>query len=398
MKQFFSGIIFIVLLRILIIVFVSVIVIVLSPYSFTTIYNFPSPQPFSGNILYNPYQSLSNNTRFCKANLHAHSHAYSGVTDGHSTDKELFDGYKSMNYDVVGISNYQTINQAFSSDSGYIPLYEHGYNAWKRHHICIGANEVTWWDYILFQSLHQKQDMIFRLKPTIDVLAIAHPKFRNSFNASDFTELTDYDCIEVLNHYRTSSEAWDSALSTGHPVWIVADDDSHNVKADGETGVCWTMIAAPPIRREITKALKHGQCYGVEGKHGINNNGLQLLQTIGLQCFIQCDSIADSVQFIGQGGKIKAVHYRIDTSSYTFDNYDTYIRIKIFRGNSCMWLNPIFRTPHGGIVPIHATENTIATWLWRVASIGSWLGILIVVIRKKTFRRKHLLNSQHLKL
>lgn len=388
MKQFLSGVIFTLLLRIVFTVIVSAIVIVLLPYSFTNIYNFPSPQPFSGNILYNPYQKILNNTRFSKANFHAHSHAYSGVTDGHSTDKELFDGYKSMNYDVVGISNYQTINKVFSSDSGYIPLYEHGYNVWKRHHICIGAREVTWWDYILFQSLHQKQDMIFRLKPTMDVLAIAHPKFRNSFEASDFTQLTDYDCIEVLNHYRTSSEAWDSALSTGHPAWIVADDDSHDVKADGETGVCWTMIAAPPIRSEITNALKLGQSYGVEGKSGVNNNGLQSLRTIGLQCFLQCDSIADSIQFIGHGGKIKAVDYRTGASSYSFDNTDTYIRIKIFTGNSCMWLNPIFRTHHGTVAAIHATENTIATWIWRITSIGLWLGILIVMIRKRTFRRK----------
>ncbi|MBI3258267.1 MAG: hypothetical protein HYZ54_02120 [Ignavibacteriae bacterium] len=362
----------------------SAVVIALFPYSLSNVYDFPLNNPFSGNILYNPYQSVDSNTRLIKANFHAHSRAYSGATDGHSSEQELFSAYKSMKYDVVGLSNYQTINQTFNLDSGYIPLYEHGYNVWKRHHVCIGANEVTWWDYILFQSIHQKQDMIFHLKPTMDVLAIAHPKFRNSFEPDDFTKLTGYDCIEVLNHYRTSDEAWDSALSTGHPVWIVADDDSHNVSADGETGVCWTMIAAQTVQRsEITKALKEGRGYGVQGKHGINPNKLKSLETDGLRCTVRCDSIADSIQFIGQKGIIKLTSYLTNNISYSFDRNDTYIRVKIFNNGSILWLNPVFRTSKGILPYVHAEINTINTWLWRIVWFGICLCLAAIAIRKK---------------
>ncbi len=362
------------------------VLIALFPYLLSTFYNFPVNKPFAGDILYNPYQTIDSNTRFIKANFHAHSHAYSGVTDGHSSEQELFNGYKAMKYDVAGISNYQTVNNTFSSDSGYIPLYEHGYNVWKRHHVCIGANEVTWWDYILFQSIHQKQDMIFRLKPTMDVVAIAHPKFRNSFEPEDFTKLTDYNCIEVLNHYRTSDEAWDSALSTGHPAWIVADDDSHNVKADGETGVCWTMIASPLQRSEITQALKEGRSYGVQGKHGRNSNTLRSLQTDDLRCIVRCESFADSIQFIGQGGKVKSIVFQTDTASYTFRKDDTYIRIKVFTDNSVIWMNPVFRTPKGTIDYIHAEVNQLNTWLWRAICFGICISLITVTVHKRKKR------------
>lgn len=370
------------LVKIVLIVISIAAAIVLFPYSLSTYYRFPLNKPFEGNILYNPYQSIDSSARFIKANFHAHSHAYSGVTDGHSSEQELFSGYKSMKYDVVGLSNYQTINRTFSSDSGYVPVYEHGYNVWKRHHVCIGANEVTWWDYILFQSIHQKQDMIFRLKPTMDVVAIAHPKFRNSFEPDDFTKLTGYDCIEVLNHYRTSDEAWDSALSTGHPAWIVADDDSHNVAAKGETGVCWTMIAANPVRSEITKALKTGRAYGVQGNNGQNTNSLRSLQTNGLQCIVQCDSIADSIQFIGQGGKVVSTAFRSDRAVYSLDNSDTYIRLKIFTKGSVIWLNPIFRTTDGSVPHVSSEVNTTTTWLWRITWFGAYLFLFVLVSKK----------------
>ncbi|MBS1537011.1 MAG: hypothetical protein JST20_04615 [Bacteroidetes bacterium] len=380
--KFFRGLIRWLTNFLLFLITISVVV-TLFPYSFASFYDFPPSIPFSGNKLYNPYNSVSKETRFIKANFHAHSHAYSGVTDGHSTEQDLFLGYKSMNYDVIGISNYQTINSTFGSDSGYVPVYEHGYNLWKRHHVCIGAKEVTCWDYLLFQSIHQKQDMIFRLKPTIDVLAIAHPKFRNSFEPNDFTQLTDYDCIEVLNHYRTSESAWDSALSAGRSAWIIADDDSHNVKANGETGVCWTMIASKPNRSEIVEALKNGKSYGVEGKYGLNQNKLLSLKTDNLQCKITCESPADSIQFIGQKGQLKATDYKTKTSNYTFSQNDTYIRIKVFTNGSCMWLNPIFRTDNGAIISLHSTENLSKTWLWRIGWLLLWMSFIYSIYKKR---------------
>lgn len=354
--------------------------IALLPYCFSAVYDFPAAQPFTGELLYNPYTSIP---RLIKANFHAHATAYKGVTDGHTTENEMHDTYNSMNYDIVGVSNYQTIDSTFKADSGYIPLYEHGYNLWKRHHIPLGAREVSYWDYILFQSIHQKQDMIERLMPTAGALAIAHPKFRGSFDPEDFTKLTGYTCIEVLNHYRTSNEAWDSALSAGRAAWILADDDTHNSKADGETGVCWTMIAtSSPHQDSVIHALRNGRMYGVSGKHGVNQNSLVGVETHGLMCSITCEKPADSIIFIGQNGSIHHKIYNNASADYAFNANDTYIRAMIYTKEHTMWLNPIIRVNTSGLHHLHVTENGLLTWLWR---LGWSVGLLLLAWQTSKF-------------
>ncbi|MBK9248042.1 MAG: hypothetical protein IPM69_08025 [Ignavibacteria bacterium] len=373
------------ILKVIVSILSIALLVALIPYCFSGMYDFPPPQPFSGEYLYNPYNSIP---RLIKANFHAHATAYKGVTDGHTTESEMYDVYKSMNYDVVGISNYQTIDSTFKADSGYIPLYEHGYNLWKRHHIALGANEISWWDYILFQSIHQKQDILHRLLPTTDALAIAHPKFRDSFDPDDFTQLTDYTCIEVLNHYRTSDEAWDSALSAGRAAWILADDDSHNSKSDGETGVCWTMIAsASPDHDSIISSIKAGRMYGVSGIRGKNLNLLNHVKTQGLSCYFTFEMPADSIHIIGQHGKLLQRLFGSNKAVYTFSEHDTYIRAKVYTREHTMWLNPIFRVSNSGIVHQHSSQNFLFTWLWRLGWCGGLI-IFTLLISKFIFKKK----------
>jgi len=52
----------------------------LVPYAWGPVYRFPEPVPFSGTQLWNPYKTLGG--RWQRANLHAHGHAWGGVTSG----------------------------------------------------------------------------------------------------------------------------------------------------------------------------------------------------------------------------------------------------------------------------------------------------------------------------
>lgn len=373
------------ILRILLGIVGLALLLALLPYCFSAVYDFPAAEPFTGDSLYNPYSSIPH---FVKANFHAHATAYKGVTDGHTSEHEMYSAYKAMNYDIVGISNYQTIDTTFRHDSGYIPLYEHGYNLFKRHHIALGAREVSYWDYLLFQTIDQKQDMLKRLSSTTRAVAIAHPKFRGSFDPEDFTRLTDYTCIEVLNHYRTSAEAWDSALSSGYAAWILADDDTHDSRSDGETGVCWTMIAtSSPQQDSVIHAIQNGRMYGVSGKHGMNVNTLRSVSTNGMECSFTFGHAADSILLIGQNGTIHRKFYRSDSARYTFGSQDTYIRAMVCTGEHTMWLNPIIRIHSSGLQHRHAEENILLTWLWRLG----WSSGLLLLIRQisKAARKKN---------
>lgn len=359
------------------------------PYAlFTNIYDVPNAKPFMGDTWYNPYSQLdfSDYSVWKKSNFHGHTKAWEGFTDGHS-DHHMFDSvYRTLGYHTIGISNYQFIDSLFKQQSGYVPCYEHGYNVWKRHHVCIGAHSVVWLDFLFGQSIHHKQTILDHLRPTMDVLTIAHPRFRGSFDPEDFTALSGYDCIEVLNHYRISEEQWDAALSSGHPAWIIGDDDTHNVLAEGETGVCWTMIHAPGTasRSEITSALKKGKAFGVTGNRGrveIYPIRIEVLQDSLYH--IALSDTATKIELIGQGGKVLQSKKNTNDIVYAMKQSDSYVRAKIHGDSSILWMNPILRGD--GIDTTRPTINSVQTMLYRSMW---WMGYGLIIIGYVFLKRR----------
>jgi hypothetical protein len=57
--------------------------------------------------------------------------AMGGITAGSSSTAELVASRYEIKYDIASISDYQSINTFLSSDSSYIPVYEHGYGILK---------------------------------------------------------------------------------------------------------------------------------------------------------------------------------------------------------------------------------------------------------------------------
>jgi hypothetical protein len=70
-------------IKILLRTLVILLMISLLIYSQYTVYNFPNTAPFSGDKIFNPYQNVSGKT--VKANFHAHSKAWAGLTNGRNS-------------------------------------------------------------------------------------------------------------------------------------------------------------------------------------------------------------------------------------------------------------------------------------------------------------------------
>lgn len=349
---------------------------------FAKMYDFPQPKPFHGLYLHNPYKDLD--TNWYKANFHAHSIAYLGLTNGNQTPKELINKYNSLAYDIPSLSNYHEISDdAKDIQKLYIPCYEHGYNVMKTHRLCIGANEVSYFDFIFHLFKSNKQQLIEELQEKNDLIAIAHPKFRNGHSKEDLKYLTGYDCLEVLNHYRNSFEYWDSALSAGIPAYIIANDDCHNSDSPGETGVNWTMINAPNLdRRAIINALKLGRAYGVEGSFAHNSNYLKEVTVSGDTVSFKFQTQADSIILIGQHGKRKQIEMNQSDLSYVFAKEDTYIRCEAYTDSTEIYLNPIIRYEVSPPVnTLKAEVNYFYTYLWRITAF-----LLLVVIMYLYYR------------
>ncbi len=176
------------------------------PYLRGPLYHFPADSAFTGAHFVNPYAHLQDTWQ--RANLHAHGRAWNGLTNGRQSNDDIVRTYRSLGYAVAGVSNYQSI--AAFDGVPTIPLYEHGYNINKRHQLAIGAHRVAWFDFPLWQSLHNQQFVIDRVAETADLVAIAHPYSRDAYTPEDLKQLTGYQLIEVVNGPFSFEESWDT--------------------------------------------------------------------------------------------------------------------------------------------------------------------------------------------
>jgi hypothetical protein len=373
-------------------------------------YTFPEPKPFSGNLVFNPYQDLDT-SRWLKANFQVQSRVWWGITSGrYNNSKDVAEIYHRLGYDVICFSDYQHINKYKDNSSIYIPVYEHGFGIGKWHQVCINSRNVSWLDYPFWQSCSHKQNIINRLVEDNDIVAIAHPGLKNGYPASDFKYLSGYNLIEVFNHIKYSVAQWDSALSSGHPAFVLSDDDSHDISNPHLVGQNCTFIkSSAKSHSEVVVALKSGKAYGAE-IYMAEEDGypekiayssdmpyLQFARIEGDTLIVQVSQNPKSIRFIGQNGVIKSTITGTSKASYLIRNDDTYIRAEILFPNKWggdgtrFFLNPVFR--YSGNNPVKMPDvsiDTAGTLMNRGIAIASLIVILFNIwfFLKKVYCRK----------
>lgn len=311
-------------------------------YFGSDIYDFKRNSRFRGDSIYNPYKDIDG--EWFRANFHAHSTAWGGVTHGNQPVEKVYEYYYKSGYDIVSISNYQQIAPHFK-DKVYIPTYEHGLNILQNHHIVINARDESFSDCFLIQNAHQKQHIIKKLREKGGLIAIAHPRIRGAFKKEDMWKLRGYDMIEVLNHYKNSFSIWDAALSSGNLCWLLANDDSHNVYKENETFINWTMIGAEKIdKKSILRAMKKGCHYGVNNRENhVNSNYLKSAKVNNNKVTVMFEKTADSIKFISDHGVLQKIVVNSNKASYKLSEENTYVRVKAETNKGSLYLNPFFR-------------------------------------------------------
>lgn len=367
-------------------------------YLMAPVYQFSNPVAFHGSKLYNPYQNMKPD-HWRQYNFQVQSKAWGGLTSGRENSNELIDSiYKTLGFDHVATSDYQKINNYGSQKPSFIPTYEHGYNIFKTHQVCIGARRVLWIDLILFQTTSMKQWIIDQLDKDCDIVVLAHPKLRNGYTLKDLKKLTHYRFMEVLNNIRISVKHWDTALSSGQLVWIIGDDDAHDVTNMNEVGRKFTMINSPTLNRDdIIASLKTGNAYGVdflpkmdvpmaERVERIKHVPvIQSVKLVGDTLTVVADHQATTINFIGQEGIIRYTALDTTAASYVIRPEDTYIRTEFkFPDGSSIYLNPVVR--YDGEKPVSlltAEVNKNATLRLRIIYFVIFLLIAYIFARRK---------------
>lgn len=369
---------------------------------FVPYYSFDEPKPFSGSYYNNPYHNMNPNN-WIQANFHAHTRQFGGLTNGRVNTNEMVDSvYKALGFDHVGLSDYNKINYFDSLNPGFIPAYEHGYGIFKIHQLCIGAKKVRKLDFFAFQNLSMKQHTLNRLEKQTRLAIPAHPSFvKKGYLVEDMKYLSNYKLMEVLNGFRISTAHWDTALSNGHLVYLIGNDDSHDVTDITDVATRFTMInAAENEADQLLLALENGNAVGVdfpikrdeslEQKVKRLKKDLPYIKQVELNgdtLSISASKQISKAKFIGQEGKELNSQKNVTTASYVIQPEDCYVRTELyFKNGTTLYLNPITRHETGDVVKQRLDHiNWFKTiMLWSVYAFV--IAIVSYLIVKKTKR------------
>jgi hypothetical protein len=355
----------------------AVIVCLTLPYALSPIYRFPAPQPFAGAQFWNPYAGVRGTWR--RANFHAHGRAWGGVTNGAQDDADVAAAYRAHGYDVVGVSDYQHIADPSLQT---IPVYEHGFNVGKHHQLAIGARYVEWFDFPLWQGTNQKQYIINRVRPSAALISINHPSRLHSYTVDDVTQLTGYDLIELANGRVTTEDRWDAALSSGHAIWAIGGDDTHDVTDPMRMAVAWNMVgAATASSADVIDALRAGRSYTVVRTSDTETTGGLTLAEVRVDqgvLTVGCDGPPATFVFIGDNGAVRKTATNVMSASYVFAPGDTYVRTVVHGAKTDLFVNPVLRTdggpPRGRVAVVDGLWTAVArAAIITACAVVAWL-------------------------
>ena len=351
------------------------------PYYNVVFYSFEPNAPFSGEQFYNPYVNIKGN--WIKANFHAHSKLLGGLLHGRNTSAEMYETYDSLHYDLPCLSNYNSLTDNSDRDF-YLDVYEHGINAAAAHQLVINAESATKFDYPLFQFTSHKQYIINKLKTENNLIALAHPSWKNSYAFSDLEVLQNYDLMEILSVNATSVHSWDHALSNGHVVWALGNDDAHD-NEESSCGLAWTMIdVSEKTKENVVNSLKAGRSYATRGWLAQEMNRLEEISVTENTYRIKMERPADSITLISDRGEVVATAINTDVLEYVIKQENTYVRAEVFEteewnGYTKMYFNPVIRNAEGKIDPSF-TEIEIS-WFKTILYFIILLIINVLLIR-----------------
>ena len=354
------------------------------PYACAPVFRFDAPRTFSGSHFYNPYDSSSHTWH--RANLHAHGRSWLGLTSASQSDAEVSAGYRRRGYAVAAISDYQKIATEAGTDA--LPAYEHGFNAGKHHQLALGATRVAWFDFPIWQGVDQKQYVIDQVRKGAALVAIAHPSSMSgySYSEDDFRQLTGYQLIEVINGRFTAENLWDAALSAGHPVWAIGNDDTHDIADPNRFAIAWNTIDAPSTApANIIAALQAGRTYAtlrIGEPDGADDVSVSSVDMRGDELTVTTAGPQARFSFVGQNGDVKKVVRDTAGASYTFMNSDSYIRTVVETPARVLYLNPIVRYDGVALPWPSATIDPWFTSFQRTAILAACALLTLSLVRR----------------
>jgi len=213
----------------------------------------------------NPFEGTG---AWYRANLHAHTTA----SDGDLPPKEAARFYRRAGYDVLAITDHDTVTQIGADLPGLLLLNGVELAAGRskqgtRFHI-VGLDVRTPGPWT--PRAESAQGAIDALREDGGIVFVAHP-YWSGLMADDISGVTGAFAVEVYNTgcdleilRGFSMVHWDDLLTLGKEYGALAVDDGHRGAVDH--GLGWTMIRAEELTpAAIREALLRGRYYASTG-------------------------------------------------------------------------------------------------------------------------------------
>lgn len=360
----------------------AVAAIVLLHVAWPPVYEFRPARPFAGPQWYDPY--ADDGGTWLRANFHAHSRAWGGLTFGTSSPEEVRTRYREEGYDVYALSNYQLISPPGPGDGIPIPAYEHGLTLGGQHQLIVGARRVSWLVLPLPQGVRQKQYVLDRLAREAPVVIINHPMKIRSYSVEDMALLSGYTGVEIATKYTRSRDPWDAALSAGRPVWGFCSDDGHQYELPRHAAIGWIMLRSADRTPEgVLDAIQKGRFYGIWTRHQAPPNALRSAAIRDGSLQVDLERPADEIRFVGQGGRTLSVVRDAKHASYRLSDADTYVRAEAVTGDTSLFLNPVFRYSGAPLANPGPAVDRAETWALRAAALAAYALLVLVLFRRR---------------
>lgn len=325
--------------------------------SFSPVYRFRTPVPFSGPDIYNPYHTLDTSKCWKRANFHTHTRVPGPLNECELWPEDVYKALERFGYDIVTFSNHNRLTQHPFDTALQVNVYEHGYNLFKYHKLVFGCDKVWRFDHLIPFFAFQKQFQLERLRGDSDLVQINHPLRTDGLEGAQMEKLSGYRLIELDSGKSTENRYWDLALSSGHYSFGTANDDLHYPDRSGRIAVrCNFLCCSSASYADIRTALMEGCFYSMrvpDYGHGDwemkyrKNRTLPFVKDIGLKdstVFISVSQPADSIKIFGQDHKTLCKVSDADVIEYVMKPADSYARITAwFPEGEVIYSNPFAR-------------------------------------------------------
>ena len=372
--------------------------------SFSPIYDFAEPRPFSGPDIYNPYRDIDSAHCWKRANIHTHTRVEGILNECEFSADSVYHIYKSFDYDIIGFTNHNELTKHPIDKELQMDIYEHGYNALNYHIMTYGAKRVWLYDALMPLFASQKQFMLDKLSDDADLVQINHPQRIRLFNYADLEKISGYRLMELTAaEEEIENKQWDIALSAGRYSHGIMNDDLHYPDRPEKIAIRCSFICTPTERYEhVKEALIEGCFYSMsvpnygDGDWGVKyalNRELPKVKDIGLRdstIYIELSTAADSIKFVGSNHRTLHTAYSATSTEYTMQSSDPYARIMAFYNDGAVIYSNVFarydsameESPYRGDM---YSINTTLTIIFNIAvalCLALVLALIYIIIRR----------------